>query len=132
MRQGQLNEEVASIMRLNVRVPDQNWGDFKAQLASVNVGERKIHDIIARFGIADFLQGIEGILDYAEAQARSIIKTIPDGEYFYADYADEDGEGGYPCRIADYSAGAGRSAGAGLHRQRSAAGLVAEYADWRT
>lgn len=100
VRNGVLNEDVARIMRLNVRVPDQNWGDFKAQLASVNVGERKIHDIIARFGIDDFLQGIEGILDYAERQARSIIATIPDGEYFYADYADEDGEGGYPCRVA--------------------------------
>jgi len=97
---GVLNDDVARIMRLNVRAPDQNWGDFKAQLASVNVGERKIHDIIARFGVDDFLQGIEGILDYAEAQARSIITTIPDGDYFYADYADEDGEGGYPCRIA--------------------------------
>ncbi|MBK0124805.1 hydantoinase B/oxoprolinase family protein [Pantoea sp. S61] len=100
VRNGELNEEVASIMRLNVRVPEQNWGDFKAQIASVNVGERKIHDIIARFGVEDFLQGIEGILDYAEAQARSIIATIPDGEYFYADFADEDGEGGYPCRVA--------------------------------
>ncbi|MFH8134920.1 hydantoinase B/oxoprolinase family protein [Pantoea osteomyelitidis] len=100
VRNGTLNEEVASIMRLNVRVPDQNWGDFKAQIASVNVGERKIHEIIARFGVEDFLQGIEGILDYAERQARSIIATIPDGEYFYADYADEDGEGGYPCRVA--------------------------------
>lgn len=97
---GELNEEVARIMRLNVRVPDQNWGDFNAQIASVNVGERKIHDIIARFGIDDFLQGIHGILDYAEAQARSIIATIPDGDYFYADFADEDGEGGYPCRVA--------------------------------
>lgn len=100
VRNGELNEEVARIMRLNVRVPDQNWGDFKAQLASVNVGERKIHEIIARFGVEDFLQGIEGILDYAERQARSIIATIPDGEYFYADFADEDGDGGYPCRVA--------------------------------
>ena len=100
VRNGILNEEVASIMRLNVRVPDQNWGDFNAQIASVNVGERKIHEIIARFGVEDFLQGIENILDYAERQARSIIATIPDGEYFYADYADEDGEGGYPCRVA--------------------------------
>ncbi|WP_413733589.1 hydantoinase B/oxoprolinase family protein [Sodalis sp. RH21] len=100
MRNGELNEDIARIMRLNVRVPEQNWGDFKAQIASVNIGERKIHDIIARFGVEDFLQGIEGILDYAERQARSIIATIPDGEYFYADYADEDGEGGYPCRVA--------------------------------
>lgn len=100
VRNGALNEDVARILRLNVRVPEQNWGDFKAQIASVNIGERKIHDIIARFGVDDFLQGIEGILDYAEQQARAIIRTIPDGDYFYADYADEDGEGGYPCRIA--------------------------------
>lgn len=59
-----------------------------------------MQEIIARFGVDDFLSGIEGILDYAEQQARSIISTIPDGDYFYADYADEDGEGGYPCRIA--------------------------------
>ncbi|WP_312630919.1 hydantoinase B/oxoprolinase family protein [Pantoea piersonii] len=100
VRDGELNEDVARILRLNVRVPEQNWGDFKAQIASVNIGERKIHEIIARFGVADFLQGIEGILDYAEQQARAIIRTIPDGDYFYADYADEDGEGGYPCRVA--------------------------------
>ena len=100
MRNGELNEDVARILRLNVRVPEQNWGDFKAQIASVNIGERKIHEIVARFGAADFLQGIEGILDYAEQQARAAIRTIPDGDYFYADYADEDGEGGYPCRIA--------------------------------
>lgn len=100
MRNGELNEDVARILRLNVRVPEQNWGDFKAQIASVNIGERKIHEIIARFGVDDFLQGIEGILDYAEQQARTIIATIPDGDYFYADYADEDGEGGYPCRVA--------------------------------
>lgn len=100
IRNGIMNEDVAIIMRLNVRAPDQNWGDFNAQIASVNVGEKKIHEIIARFGAEDFLSGVEGILDYAEQQARTIIRTIPDGEYFYADYADEDSEGGYPCRIA--------------------------------
>lgn len=97
---GRMDENVARIMRLNVRAPEQNWGDFNAQLASVNIGERKIHEIVARFGVEDFCAGIEGILDYAEAQARRIIESIPNGEYFYADYADEDGDDGVPCRIA--------------------------------
>ena len=97
---GKIDENVARIMQLNVRAPEQNWGDFHAQLASVNIGERKIHEIIDRFGVDDFCAGIEDLLDYAEAQARRLIETIPDGEYFYADYADEDSEGGYPCRIA--------------------------------
>ena len=97
---GELNQDVAGIMRLNVRAPDQNWGDFNAQIASVNIGERKIKEIIARFGLKDFKDGALAILDYAEQQARNIVGDIPDGEYFFADYADEDADGGYPCRIA--------------------------------
>lgn len=100
VRAGVLNEEVAAIMRLNVRAPDQNWGDFKAQLASVNIGERKIKEIIDRFGFDGFKEGALAILDYAENQARNIIRDIPDGDYFFADYADEDGDGGHPCRVA--------------------------------
>lgn len=97
---GAFDENVVRIMKLNVRAPEQNWGDFNAQIASVNTGESKIRSIIDRFGAEDFSTGIHGILDYAEAQARRVIETIPDGEYFYADYADEDADGGYPCRVA--------------------------------
>lgn len=99
-RAGVMNEDVAAILRLNVRAPRQNWGDLKAQLASVNIGERKVHEIIRRFGYETFARGIEEILDYAEAQTRKILATVPDGDYFFADFADEDSEGGKPCRIA--------------------------------
>ncbi len=97
---GRMNEEVLRIMRLNVRAPDQNWGDLKAQIASVNVGERRIREIIARFGAETFRDGMQAMLDYAEDQARAVIRGIPNGEYFFADFADEDGEGGVPCRVA--------------------------------
>ena len=97
---GRMNEDVLRIMQLNVRAPGQNWGDLKAQIASVNIGERKIHEIIARFGIGTFRDGTREMLDYAEEQARAVIRGIPNGEYFFADFADEDGEGGVPCRVA--------------------------------
>jgi N-methylhydantoinase B len=100
MNKGAFNEEVAAIMRLNVRAPEQNWGDLKAQIASVNVGERKMLEIIDRFGLEDFKHGVSSILDYGHAQARRVIRSIPNGEYFFADYADEDGDNGNPCRIA--------------------------------
>lgn len=100
MSKGRLNEDVGRILRLNVRAPEQNWGDFNAQIASVNIGERKMIEIIDRFGLEDFKSGTAAILDYAHAQARNVIRTIPNGEYFFADYADEDGAGGNPCRIA--------------------------------
>ncbi|RVT92924.1 hydantoinase B/oxoprolinase family protein [Sphingomonas crocodyli] len=97
---GLLNEELAALMQRNVRAPDQNWGDFKAQLASVNIGERKMVEIIDRFGLDDFRTGTAAILDYAHAQARRVIQTIPNGEYFFSDYADDDGASENPCRIA--------------------------------
>lgn len=100
MRDGVMNEDLLRLIANNVRLPEQNWGDLNAQIACVNVGERKIHEIVDRFGKDDFRQGLTGLLDYAESQARAVIAKIPDGEYFFADYADEDQAGGYPVRAA--------------------------------
>lgn len=98
-RDGVIDEKVLCIMEVNVRMPEQNRGDLNAQIAALNVGERKVHEIIDRFGVDEFMQGAEAILDYAEQQTRALIREIPDGEYRFAEYADEDTVGGYPCRI---------------------------------
>lgn len=100
LRRGKPNADVLGIMNINVRVPEQNWGDLNAQFAQVNVGERKVHEIIERFGLDTFKAAQRELLDYAETQARAIVRDIPDGEYFFTEYADEDSEGGPPCRIA--------------------------------
>jgi N-methylhydantoinase B len=99
-RGGELNRELIDVMLLNVRMPEQNWGDLKAQVAAMNTGERKVHEMIRRFGVDTFREGIQDLLDYAEEQARRLIQKIPDGEYFFADYMDEDSVEGKPCRIA--------------------------------
>ena len=100
MRGGEINQDVLDILLTNVRMPEQNWGDLKAQLAAVNTGERRVHEMIEKFGIDTFRDGIDDLLDYAETQARAIISGLPDGEYFFADYMDEDAVDGWPCRIA--------------------------------
>jgi N-methylhydantoinase B len=100
LRDGVMNQDLLAMIANNVRVPEQNWGDLHAQIACVNVGERKVHEIIDRFGREAFKSGLVGLLDYAEQQARTLIASLPDGEYFFADYADEDQAGGYPVRVA--------------------------------
>lgn len=99
-RAGALNEDVLRIMLLNVRKPEQNLGDLKAFVGALNTGERKVRAMLAKFGAGCFREGLAGLLDYAEHQAREILRSIPDGEYFFADYADEDGVNGNPCRLA--------------------------------
>ncbi len=100
MRDGVLNQDLLDLIANNVRLPEQNWGDLNAQIACVNVGERKVHEILDRFGKKNFVPGLEQLLDYADSQARAVIRQIPDGRYFFADYADEDQAGGYPVRVA--------------------------------
>ena len=83
-------------MLTNVRMPEQNYGDLQAQIAAMNTGERKVHDMVRKFGVEVFRQGVKDLLDLGERQARALLSRIPDGDYFFADYLDEDAPGGVP------------------------------------
>ncbi len=96
---GVMNEQVLAIMLRNVRMPDQNWGDLKAQIASLKTGERKIRDAIARFGVETVCAATYGVLDLADRQARRLFASMQDGDYVFTDYIDEDSPGGVPCRL---------------------------------
>jgi N-methylhydantoinase B len=99
-REGELDEKLLRVMLLNVRKPQQNLGDLKALVGALNTGERKVQAMLAKFGRDTFREGLAGLLDWAEHQARDILRSIPDGEYGFCDYADEDGVNGNPCRLA--------------------------------
>lgn len=98
-REGQLDDTLLRTIMTNVRVPDQNWGDLKALVAAVNTGERRILDLVRRFGVATLVDGLADLLDYGEAQARAVLRDLPDGIYHFDDYCDEDGVGGDPLRL---------------------------------
>jgi len=98
--QGKLNQALLDVMLTNVRMPEQNYGDLQAQIAAMNTGERKVHDMVRKFGVEVFRQGVKDLLDLGERQARAVLRRIPDGDYFFADYLDEDAPGGVPVRLA--------------------------------
>lgn len=96
---GVMNDQVLQIMLRNVRMPDQNWGDLKAQIASLKTGERKVMDAVARFGADTVCAAMYGVLDLADRQARRLFSGMTDGDYVFTDYIDEDSPGGVPCRL---------------------------------
>ncbi|MHC9236266.1 hydantoinase B/oxoprolinase family protein [Pseudooceanicola sp. 502str34] len=96
---GVMNEQLIETMMLNVRMPDQNRGDLNAQIAAVNTGEAKMHEMIRKFGVETVKNGIEDLLDVGEARARAVISGLPDGDHRFVDYLDEDGPGGVPVRL---------------------------------
>ncbi len=99
VKQGTIDPELLAILLTNVRVPEQNLGDLKALLGATATGERRIRAMIARFGLQTFKDGLADLMDYAEAQARAVLASIPDGDYTFTDYCDEDLPGGQPVRL---------------------------------
>ncbi|MQQ09155.1 hydantoin utilization protein B [Epibacterium sp. SM1979] len=99
VREGVFDETLMRIMETNVRKPELNIGDIKALVGALNTGERKVQAMIQRFGKTGFVSGVATLMDQAEAEARAILRAIPDGEYSFADYADEDSNIGNPCRL---------------------------------
>ncbi|WP_420103512.1 hydantoinase B/oxoprolinase family protein [Bosea sp. (in: a-proteobacteria)] len=99
VNEGVFDEQILRIMTTNVRKPDLNIGDIKALVGSLNTGERKVLAMIEKFGKEAFLEGVDALLDHAEAQAREVLRSMPDGTWEFADYADEDSVEANPCRL---------------------------------
>ncbi|MFI5016105.1 MAG: hydantoinase B/oxoprolinase family protein [Hyphomicrobiales bacterium] len=98
--QGRTNEAVLRIFHRNSRYPDQSRGDMRALMASVELGVKRVEEILARFG-ADV---VEDALAQLLARTRRIVRerlaaTFPYGTHRFTDAIDSDGHGNGPFRI---------------------------------
>ena len=99
-RGGRLNQEVIQIICRNSRTPEERKGDLAAQIASIKVGEKRLQEVVQRYGLADTLEHMAALLDYSERVTRQAISKIPDGSYHVLDYMDDDGLTEEPVPIA--------------------------------
>jgi N-methylhydantoinase B len=90
-RKGEPNEELISVIKTNVRLPERAMGDFRAQIAAVRTGERRFLEMINKYGRDAVLLGIEAIMDHSEAATRARVREIPDGIYEAQSFMDDDG-----------------------------------------
>src|SRR5262245_53044090 len=98
-RAGVLNEDVRNLILDNCRIPELMWGDIKAMCAAVNSCDRRVQEMIRKFGGATVVEGIDAVLDYAEQRARAALAKIPDGTYRFADYMEDDLQSDVPIRL---------------------------------
>jgi len=88
---GVVDEDIISLITTNVRTNYETLGDFQAQLAANNVGERRIKEIISKYG-ADMVRFyMDGIMDYAERRMVSSIQALPIGVFSFEDFLEGDG-----------------------------------------
>ena len=98
-RRGVADESLFALLEANVRVPRLTLGDLQAQIASCNVGEQRLGEIITRYGAPLFCDATRLLIDQTEKIVRNEIASWPDGTYEFTDYMDSDGVGGPRVKI---------------------------------
>jgi len=72
---------VMEIMKANSRLPDYLQGDMWAGIAAVRVGERRILELVDKYGLDTFTTALETFMTYGEQVARSALRDLPQGRF---------------------------------------------------
>lgn len=96
---GCLNDEVIQLLCRNSRTPIERRGDLSAQIAAIRTGEKRLQDVVNRYGLGVAREHMEALMDYSERVMRASISDIPDGTYTFRDFMDGDGISDEPVPI---------------------------------
>jgi N-methylhydantoinase B len=100
IRAGQMQQDILDILAANSRVPQSNWGDLNGQLNALDLGEKRLIELLDDYGDARIAAAFTQLADRAEALMRAEIAALPDGRYSFDDFLDNDGVKDEALRIA--------------------------------
>jgi N-methylhydantoinase B len=83
--------ELWRLIMANHRTPRNTWGDLNAQIGSLRVAERRVLELLDRYGREFVEQAADDLMDYSERWMRAEIAAIPDGVYEFTERMEDDG-----------------------------------------
>ncbi len=90
---GRLNKSLFDKILSSTRDPEEREGDFRAQAGSLELGARRLREVIQKYSLKKVKEAGHELLNYSEKMMREVIKQIPPGTYVFEDYLDDDGAG---------------------------------------
>src|SRR3984885_14737105 len=91
MKGGNVQRDVMQIVLANVRTPEEREGDLMAQVMANRRGQDRLLEIVSRYGLRRVQRSAAELQNYSERVTRAMLRQIPDGEYRFHDYLDDDG-----------------------------------------
>ena len=98
-KRGEVNRDLLDVILANCRIPEQNWGDLQALVAGLTTGERRMHELIRRFGPDTVDKAMDDLIDYATRKVEALIRRMPAGRYEFWDYIEDDVVSKIPIRL---------------------------------
>lgn len=89
--QGKRNEGLWQFINHNSRTARQTRDDIDAQIASAQLGARRMQELLDVYGRETVFGAANQLMDYTETMMRNRIAEIPDGDYFAEGFLDDDG-----------------------------------------
>jgi len=100
IRKGVMSTDILSLLLANVRTPEEREGDLAAQIGACRVGERRMKEVVAKYGLVKVNDLVEELLAYSERLMRAELRNMPAGVFTAEDFLDGDGVTDDPIRIA--------------------------------
>ena len=88
---GEPVEDMFRMIRHNTRFPEEVGGDIASQVGGCLMGRDELVQLIGRYGSEVFRGAVEIMWRQSEAEARAVIREIPDGTYEASAFLDDDG-----------------------------------------
>ena len=70
IRGGEIDTDLWELILANVRTPDERRGDMEAQLAANRIGERRLQEIVAKYGISEIELYMQELCAYSSRMMR--------------------------------------------------------------
>lgn len=96
---GEINQSLLRLLENNVRDPGSLAGDLRAQLAAAKLGQRRMEELVARYGPDLLGAAMDEVLDQSERRIRAAIAARPNGSTTVEGWLDDDGLGSDPVRM---------------------------------
>jgi N-methylhydantoinase B len=88
---GKPNETLRKLIRANVRNPHMFFGDLNAQEAALLTGERRLTQLVERFGAESIVAAMEQLIEITAHKAKADVAAMRRGSYVFEDFMDHDG-----------------------------------------
>ncbi len=97
---GVIHGDLAEVIKSNVRTPETQMGDLRAQIAANNTGIRRIINLLEEYGVDTLHAAMEEVMDNSERRMRAEIEAMPDGIYTAKDWMESTGVDEEPAEIS--------------------------------
>lgn len=90
-RGGLIQQDIIDIMLRNTRLPQSAMGDLNGQLGALDLGVRRMDELLDEYGGETIRAALAALSDRAETLMRAELSALPDGRWEAGDFLDNDG-----------------------------------------